>query len=72
LDQAGVKITTIQKIARHASIEMTRRYIHERPEDQREAVGILGGILEKNDTLPGTITVAAPAAPSANSRIREN
>jgi integrase len=46
MDQAGVKITTIQKIARHASIEMTRRYIHERPEDQREAVGILGEILD--------------------------
>jgi integrase len=44
--RGGVSIKTIQAIARHASIEMTARYIHERLEDQRAAVGILGGILD--------------------------
>jgi integrase len=76
MDQEGVKITTIQKIARHASIEMTRRYIHDRPEDQREAVGKIGGILDaarRNPvTPPGTVKIPAPAETPANSRTREN
>ncbi|MBE3124185.1 MAG: tyrosine-type recombinase/integrase [Acidobacteria bacterium] len=76
LFQEGANIKTVQAIAGHASIEMTARYIHERPEDQRAAVGILGAILDstrqKDDTAPRTITVAAPAAPPVSIRTRKN
>jgi integrase len=74
MDQEGVKITTIQKIAGHASIEMTRRYIHERSEDERAAVGILGGILDstRQKECPPYATVTVPAVPSVRFINREN
>jgi len=74
--QEGVNIKTVQAIARHASIEMTARYIHERPEDQCAAVGKVGAILDSTrqnlDIPPGTVEIPSPAVSAASIRAREN
>ena len=59
--QEGVNIKTVQAIAGHASIEMTARYIHDKPENIRLAVQKLGGILDstrqKDDISSGEAVV---------------
>lgn len=48
--QEGVNIKTVQAIAGHASIEMTARYIHDKPENLRIAVEKIGEIIDTAKT----------------------
>ena len=70
--QEGVNIKTVQAIAGHASIEMTARYIHDKPENIRLAVEKIGGILDSTRQKADTPPKAIIQAPSVSAGNRDN
>ena len=56
LVQAGVPILTVNKLMRHATLQMTMRYAHLAPENLLEALAVLARRVSK---------IAADAPPAA-------
>jgi integrase len=58
----GASIVTVQKILGHLSIQMTMRYVHDTPEDERRAVEKLSGVFKETRKHPVSVEIKRPAS----------
>ena len=62
--EAGVDLVTVSKILGHASIQMTMRYAHPKPENMKRAVKRLGEILGPTRQKVDTRGISKPLSHS--------
>jgi len=62
--EIGVPLVTVSEILGHASIQMTMRYAHPRPEHKRDAIFKLGNYYEESRQKVDTVDIKKPASVS--------